>query len=78
MSISLIPWFPFNALWGLSFADNPLSTPARWQFWSGRRARARVIEFRVPATFQAPKKLWLAERGKLIRFPLRRVFGRTT
>ena len=76
MSISRILGFPFNPVWGLSIADNPFSARPGWQFWSGRRTRARVIEFRVPATFQAPKKRWLAERGKLIQFPLRGVLRR--
>ena len=69
MLIPLVPWFQAirNWLFAVFGHDGPPAGPAPCS------SRARVIEFHVPETFQAPQKLWVppGARGKLIEFSMR-------
>jgi hypothetical protein len=74
MLIPLVPWFQAirNWLFAVFGHDRP---PAVFAGSVSCASLARVIEFRVPETFQAPQRIWLpAEaRGKVIEFSTHRV-----
>jgi len=67
----LVPWFRAirNWLFAVFGHDGPPAAS------SSCASRARVIEFHVPETFQAPQRRWAppGARGKLIEFSMRGV-----
>jgi hypothetical protein len=74
MLIPLVPWFQAirNWLFAIFGDDRPRAASAASVSCA---SLARVIEFHVPETFQAPQRRWVppGARGKLIEFSMRGV-----
>ena len=66
-----VPWFQAIRNWLLALFGHDRAPAASASF----APRARVIEFHVPETFQAPQRIWLSAeaRGKVIEFSTHRV-----
>ena len=73
MLIQLVRWFQAirNWLFAVFGHDRPGASAAS----ASCTCRARLIEFHVPETFQAPQRRWVppGARGKLIEFSMRGV-----
>src|SRR5215470_17206641 len=74
MLILLVPWFQAIRDWLFAVFGHDRRSAASAGSVSCA-SRARVIEFRVPETFQAPQRRWVppGARGKLIEFSMRGV-----